>query len=300
MHNEEKASKEAGAKTQALKEAAKHLVSLGYGVIQTGGGGNPKRPLRRGWNRDIATTPEAIDSWEWPSEEGAGIAIVPSEKVVALDLDAPNKDEKRPSTEVELCYNYLLSKFPELNYAWREKTPNGGYHIVVRVGPSVNTTKLKKTAEGPYGVKIELKGWQKASLVVAPTEVDGKPYEIKHGPVSVASLPEMGKEFFEHEYVGLLPKPKAPHKKRVFEEGIPAGLADSLLHEAFQIIENAVKGNRNESVFRAFLNLGRVKAILGDRFEEVRRELYEKAKEKLVGPDFPEKEIGRASCRERV
>jgi len=293
MHNEEKASKEAGAKTQALKEAGKHIVSLGYGVIQTGGGGDPKRPLKRNWNRDIATTPEAVEGWTWQNERGAGIAIVPEGRVVAIDIDAPNKDEKRPSPEVDLYYHDLLRKFPELAYAWREKTPGGGYHIVVRVAPSVDTTKLKKTAEGPYGVKVELKGWQKGAIVVAPTEVDGKPYEILHGPVPKAGLPEMGKEFFEH--LGLLPQPKAPPKKRVDGEGVVVGFVNSLLHEAFQIIENAVKGNRNESVFRAFLKLGRVKAYLGDRFEEVRRELYEKAKEKLVGPDFPEKELRAAA-----
>ena len=267
-----------GGKLQALKEHAKYLVSLGYKVIQTGGGGNPKRPLKKNWNREIAETTEAIDSWEWKDERGAGIAIVPFGPVVALDIDAPNKDKKRPYSEVDTCYNYLLSKFPELNYAWREKTPNGGYHIVVRVAPSVNVAKLKKTAAGPYGVRIELKGWQTGAIVVAPTEVDGRPYEIQHGPVSVASLPEMGREFFEHEYVGLLPKPKAAPKKRVSDESIAGGFADSLLHEAFQRIENAVKGERNNSVFRAFLNLGRVKNLLGDRFEAVWNELYETAK----------------------
>jgi DNA polymerase-1 len=280
-------------KLQALREAAKHLVSLGYWVIQTGAGGDAKRPLKRNWNREVATTPEAIEGWEWPSEEGAGIAIVPFGRVVALDLDAPNKDEKRPSPEVDLYYHDLLSKFPELAYAWREKTPGGGYHVVVRVAPSVETPKLKKTAEGPYGVKVELKGWQRGAIVVAPTEVEGRSYEILHGPVPVASLPEMGNEFFE--YVGLLPKPKASPKRRVTSESVSGGLADSLLHEAFQRIEEAVKGDRNNSVFRAFLNLGRVKAFLGDRFEEVRRELYEKAKEKLVGPDFPEKELRAAA-----
>jgi len=280
-------------KLQALKEAAKNLVSLGYGVIQTGGGGDPKRPLKRNWNRDIATTPEALEGWEWPSVEWAGIAIVPFGRVVALDLDAPNKDEKRPSPEVDLYYHNLLSKFPELAYAWREKTPGGGYHIVVRVALAVDQTKLKKTAEGPYGVKVELKGWQRGAIVVAPTEVEGRPYEILHGPVPVAGLPEVGKEFFEH--VGLLPKPKASPKRRVTSESVSGGLADSLLHEAFQKIENAVRGDRNNSVFRAFLNLGRVKAFLGDRFEEVRRELYEKAKEKLLAPDFPEKELRAAA-----
>jgi P4 family phage/plasmid primase-like protien len=280
-------------KLQALRERAKYLLEIGYWVIQTGKDGDPKRPLKVGWNLNFARKPETIDGWEWPSEEGAGIAIVPDGPVVAIDIDAPNKEGGPDASLTEMYFNELNTTFPLLAHAWKEKTPNGGYHIVVRAAPDVPIPKLKTQAQGKYGVKIELKSARRHSLVVAPTEVKGKPYETLHGPVPKASLPEMGKEFFE--YLGLLPQPKAPPKKRADGEGVGASFANSLLHEAHQLIETAVKGNRNNSVNKAFFYLGRVKAILGDRFEEVYTELYNRCKEKLVGPDFPESELRRTA-----
>ncbi len=278
---------------QALRERAKYLVEIGYPVIQTGNGGDPKRPLKEGWNKNFTRNPETIDGWEWPSEEGAGIAIVPDGQVVAIDIDAPNKEGGPDDPHAELYFKELTSLFPLLAHAWKEKTPNGGYHIVVRAAPDVPISKLNTQAQGKYGVKIELKCDRRHSLVVAPTQVGKTPYETLHGPVPKASLPEMGKEFFE--YLGLLPQPKAPPKKRADGEGVAVGFVNSLLHEAFQIIENAVKGNRNNSVNKAFFYLGRLKALLGDRFEEVYTELYNRCKEKLVGPDFPESELRRTA-----
>jgi len=280
-------------KLQALRERAKYLDSLGYPVIQTGKDGDPKRPLKVGWNKNFARNPETIDRWEWPSVEGAGIAIVPEGRVVAIDIDAPNKEGGPDASLTEMYFNELNTTFSLLVHAWKEKTPNGGYHIVVRAAPDIPISKLATQATGKFGVKIELKCDRRHSLVVAPTEVKGIPYETKHGPVPVTALPEMGIDFFEH--LGLLPQPKAPPKKRVDGEGVGASFANSLLHEARQVIETAVKGNRNNSVNKAFFYLGRVKAILGDRFEEVYAELYNRCKEKLVGPDFPESELRRTA-----
>jgi hypothetical protein len=66
-------------------------------------------------------------------------------------------------------------------------------------------------------------------------------------------------------------------------EGIAEGLARCFIYEANRWIEKAAAGkwDRYNSVFRAFLNLGCVKAILGDRFEEVRQELHKKAEESI-------------------
>jgi DNA polymerase-1 len=282
-----------GGKLQALRERAKYLVEIGYGVIQTGKDGDPKRPLKKGWNKNFTRKPETIDGWEWESEEGAGIAIVPDGPVVAIDIDSPNKEGGPDDPHAELYFKELTSLFPLLAHAWKEKTPNGGFHIVVRAAPDVPISKLNTAGPGKYGAKVELKCDRRHSLVVAPTEVKARPYETLHGPVPVAGLPEMGNEFFE--YLGLLPQPKTPPKKRADGEGVAVSFANSLLHEARQLIETAVKGNRNNSVNKAFFYLGRVKAILGDRFEEVYTELYNRCKEKLVGPDFPESELRRTA-----
>jgi len=198
-------------KLQALRERAKYLLEIGYWVIQTGKDGDPKRPLKVGWNLNFARKPETIDGWEWQNVEGAGIAIVPEGRVVAIDIDAPNKEGGPDDPHAELYFKELTSRFSLLAHAWKEKTPNGGYHIVVRAAPDIPIPKLKTQAPGKYGVKIELKCDRRHSLVVAPTEVNGIPYETMHGPVPKSVLPEMGKEFFEH--LGLLPKPKAPHKR---------------------------------------------------------------------------------------
>jgi len=80
-------------------------------------------------------------------------------------------------------------------------------------------------------------------------------------------------------------------EKWVLEETLTAEVADCLVYEARQKLEKASREILYKSVFEAFLNLGRVKDILGDRFEEVRQELYEKAKAKLVSPETLEIEL---------
>jgi len=70
-------------------------------------------------------------------------------------------------------------------------------------------------------------------------------------------------------------------------------LASCLVHEAFKKIETTERGAQSRNVFLAFAYLGRAKTILRDRFEEVRRKLYEKAKERLLAPDFSEEELKR-------
>jgi hypothetical protein len=72
-------------------------------------------------------------------------------------------------------------------------------------------------------------------------------------------------------------------------------LASCLAHEAFKKIETTEGEDQYRNVFLAFAYLGRVKTILGGRFEEVRRELYEKAKERLLAPDFSEEKLKRVA-----
>jgi len=71
-------------------------------------------------------------------------------------------------------------------------------------------------------------------------------------------------------------------------------LANCLVHEASRKIETTEREDRYRNVFLAFAYLSWAKTILGSRFEEIRQELYEKAKERLLAPDFPEEELRRA------
>ena len=72
-------------------------------------------------------------------------------------------------------------------------------------------------------------------------------------------------------------------EKWVLEENLTAEVADCLVYEArkrldsFVVLENPpsleVKAKLRHEIFRAFTNLGKVKAILGNRFEKVKQEL---------------------------
>jgi hypothetical protein len=75
--------------------------------------------------------------------------------------------------------------------------------------------------------------------------------------------------------------------QRVHANSIAQGLANCFVYEAFKKIEEKT----NVSLITAFLAfelLGRVKALLGERFEEVKSELYEKAKWEVLANSYTE------------
>jgi len=73
-------------------------------------------------------------------------------------------------------------------------------------------------------------------------------------------------------------------------EGIAQGLANCFVYEAFKKVEKEVNIPHN-NVASAFQLLGRVKSILGERFEELRRELYKKAQAKFLAAGFTEDDL---------
>jgi hypothetical protein len=85
-------------------------------------------------------------------------------------------------------------------------------------------------------------------------------------------------------------------EKWVLEKTLTAEIADCLVHEAHKKISIApFEENPYDWIYQAFVNLGMANEILGDRFEEVKRELYEKARSKLYGPNFSEKKLCEAA-----
>jgi hypothetical protein len=87
-------------------------------------------------------------------------------------------------------------------------------------------------------------------------------------------------------------------EKWALEKTLTAEIADCLVYEAHKKLSIApFEENSYDWVYQAFVNLGMAKGILGDRFEEVKRELYEKARWKLYGPNFSEKTLWEAAER---
>jgi len=90
-------------------------------------------------------------------------------------------------------------------------------------------------------------------------------------------------------------------EKWVLEENLTAEVADCLVYEARRHIAHA---RREDSVYgkvyRAFVNLGRVRPILQGRFWDVRNELYEIAKKEILDfylvelLDFSEEDLKHA------
>jgi len=283
-----------GGRAPALREAAKYLASLGYLVIQTGKDGDPKRPLKKAWNREEAVSPEDIDAWGWPDIRSAGIAVVPDGRVVGIDIDVPKSGGE--GSDADGVYNDLLDKFPVLNGAWVERTPSGGYHIIVKASPEVEIEKLRKSVKREGGVVIEIKAGRRAALVCSPTEIDGVPYEVLREPKAVDELPTLGREFFV--YTGHLGNREQNKNKRASDfTAAYTTISEEALEEAFRLIDNAERGNRNQSVFDAFCELGKLKSCLGDRYENIKEELYNRAKERLVGYDFTEAELRRTASQ---
>jgi hypothetical protein len=81
-------------------------------------------------------------------------------------------------------------------------------------------------------------------------------------------------------------------EKMFLEENLADEVANCLVYEARRKIERSGRENLYKSVFDAFLNLGRVKGILGVAFEEVRQELWEKARAKLLSAGASEPDLG--------
>jgi DNA polymerase-1 len=292
MNQMGKAVNAAISKVPTLREAAKYLASLGYLVIQTGRDGDPKKPIRRAWNREAVANPDDIEAWGWPDGKAAGIAVVPDGRVVGIDIDAPKSGGKEEAAEA--VYYDLLERFPILNEAWIERTPSGGYHIFIKAAPEIDLSKIKKSAKQASGVIIEAKFGRKAALTTHPTEIDGVGYQIINEPRAADELPELGLDFFV--YLGLCGVREQNKLKRAAEsQSESRKLLQYKLTEAFHLIETAERGCRNTNVFKAFLYIGKLKRLLGDRYENIKEELYNKAKERVVDYDFTEEELRRAA-----
>jgi hypothetical protein len=89
-------------------------------------------------------------------------------------------------------------------------------------------------------------------------------------------------------------------KEKEFYEKVQAHkraqeIAQCLIHEAFRMLDGASERNWRPHVVLAFVNLVRASDILGDAYEGVRRELFEKAKKRFSAFGCSEQEIEAAA-----
>ena len=146
-----------------LKTAARNLVLQGWSVIPTQG----KRPLGENGFKDAVCTLEAVRELDFSK---GGLAVVPGEGVVVLDIDPPKGgNEEAARALAESAYNQLMREWKVLLESWIERTPSGGYHIFARLPQKVRPEELKKRIELPSGLAFELLGNGKGAVVVSPT-----------------------------------------------------------------------------------------------------------------------------------
>jgi hypothetical protein len=87
------------------------------------------------------------------------------------------------------------------------------------------------------------------------------------------------------------------YKEADWEGCLPSEIADEigecLVYEALQRIEEASKTERirRNSVYQAFVNIGRVKNIWGERFDELWDDVFKNAREKLLHEDLSDAEL---------
>ena len=261
-----------------LETAARNLVLKGWSVIPTQG----KRPLGENGFKDAVRTLEAVRELDF---SGGGLAVVPDECVVVLDIDPPKGgNEEAARALAESAYNRLMREWKVLTESWIERTPSGGYHIFTRLPLKVKGEGLKKRIELPSGLAFELLGNGKGAIVVSPTAG----YEVIYDPKAPQDLPELPLRFWEQ--LGFLGE-KQKHKPSEASDRTEA-IREACISRLYEMVSEAVPGNRNNTVNRAFFILGR--AVQG--LDEAKaRAHYEKLlayfKERVVAEDFRESEL---------
>ena len=150
--------------TSENHDAARVYASHGYPVFPLGA--NTKVPLAdSGGFKDATTDPNQIDRW-WKEGPDRNIGIATGERSFdVLDIDKGKGD--KPSGYVALNELKRSGLIPQ--YRTASHTPSGGMHLTFK-GSEQASGRLPRhsidyRAEGGY-------------VVVAPSKVDGKPYEV--------------------------------------------------------------------------------------------------------------------------
>jgi len=214
------------------KDILSHYLSLGYPLLPLERGG--KKPLAelvpRGL-KDASSSMATVEGWARVAP-GCNWGLLPPERVLVLDVDAP---ERWPE---------LLADYPELSEAPRQRTPRGGYHVFLRLPDGAGT--LSASTQKLPG--CDVRGLGRAYLAVAPSIVGGTSYEWERPLLPPHQLPEAPAALLRQ----LLPTPRpapipTPTPPPMHGERLSRRLR-GLLEWACQEIATAPEGMRHHTL----------------------------------------------------
>ena len=218
-----------GSTFQVLVQAVRY-AEMGYRVVPVYPG--TKRPHAGLAPRGVldASSDEALIAAWWRSCSDCGVALVPPQDVLVLDVDTPE------------AWDDLSGMVGE---APRARTPSGGRHVWFRVEPA-KASLLKARVRALPGV--DLRGLGRTALVAPPTP--GYFWEVELLPVN--ALPRLP------EAVWRRLAPKKPRSKRVVQvvDAVPPARLEGLLRWAVRRVAEAQVGTRHDTLLRTARLLG--------------------------------------------
>ncbi len=259
-----------------------------------------------GWEARALTKPmEIIEAWTTPLDVGVGIACGPSGLVV-IDCDMPKGDAWPEAWRIPgiTCGADVLAYVAEslgevVPATYTVATPSGGRHLYFRhpAGPGIRNTI--GTARGPLGWLVDVRA-HGGQVVAPPTSSPVGSYTVldRRDPIL---LPEWMAERLRPRLtppaaglrqVAERPKPRpdaddpwAPSRRRRY--------LDAAIDAETTRVREAVKGERNHTLFRAAAALGEL--VAGGELDPdyVRDVLLDASATHLADPDYPRFQAGQ-------
>ncbi len=260
-----------------------------------------------GWEARALTKPmEIIEAWTTPLDVGVGIACGPSGLVV-IDCDMPKGDAWPDAWRIPgiTCGADVLAYVAEslgevVPATYTVATPSGGRHLYFRhpAGPAIRNTI--GTARGPLGWLVDVRA-HGGQVVAPPTRSAVGAYTVldRRDPVP---LPEWIAERLRPKAIPTAAGPRqadGPHAQPRPDTGDPWAPSrrrrylDAAIDAESARVREAVKGQRNHTLFKAAAALGEL--VAGGELDPdyVRDVLLDASAAHLLDPGYPRFQAGQ-------
>lgn len=146
-----------------LKSVTEKYISLGLSILPIAPKNTGNKPVFTGKNPSFldekgkahlikhseyqGNQPTLDQLKVWFANSNNGLGILCQDRLRVIDLDAKNFDSQE---ECERVVNDWLAEHPELDTAQIERTPSGGFHILVKFEESTDFTNFAFCEGGPH------------------------------------------------------------------------------------------------------------------------------------------------------